>query len=281
MENKEDSLINQIIKTNDYAHELYLADFLRGTVIRSAIHELKLPLGSRGLDAGCGIGSHVLLLAKVVGPAGYVTGLDLSPELLNYAREIAQMSGLSEDVSFQEGDVNKLPFDDNCFDWAWSSDCIGYDPVGKHSALKELTRVVKPGGSIIILMWSSQQLLPGYPRLEARLNATSQGIAPFATGVSPELHFMRTLGVFQKIGLKDTGAWTFVGSFHAPLSDNVRNALISLFDMRWGEPQSELTQEDWVEYQRLCRLESPDFILNLPDYYAFFTYSMFRGKVDK
>ena len=284
MENSEGSPINQIITTNDYANKLYLSDFLRGTLIHSAIHELKLPLGSRGLDAGCGIGSHVLLLAKVVRPAGHVTGLDLSPELLNYAREIAQMSGLSEDVSFQEGDVNNLPFDDNCFDWAWSSDCIGYAParqhtVRPHTALKELIRVVKPGGSIIILMWSSQQLLPGYPRLEARLNATSQGIAPFATGMRPELHFMRTLGVFQKVGLKYTEARTFAGSIYAPLSDNVRNALISLFDMRWGEPQSELTQEDWVEYQRLCRPESPDFILNLPDYYAFFTYSMFSGKV--
>jgi len=51
------------------------------------------------------------------------------------------------------------------------------------------------------------------------------------------------------------------------------------FQMLWGEAQSELTPEDWAEYQRLCQPESPDFILNLPDYYAFFTYSMFRGKV--
>lgn len=49
--------------------------------------------------------------------------------------------------------------------------------------------------------------------------------------------------------------------------------------MRWGNPQSELTPQDFAEYQRLCRPESPDFILNLPDYYAFFTYSMFRGEV--
>ena len=43
--------------------------------------------------------------------------------------------------------------------------------------------------------------------------------------------------------------------------------------------QSELTPEDWVEFQRLCQPGSPDFILDLPDYYAFYTYSMFRGKV--
>ena len=70
-------------------------------------------------------------------------------------------------------------------------------------------------------------------------------------------------------------------SRHAPLSDDIRSALMSLLQMRWGEPQSEVTQEDWAEYQRLCQPESPDFILNILDYYAFFTYSMFRGKVAK
>ena len=42
---------------------------------------------------------------------------------------------------------------------------------------------------------------------------------------------------------------------------------------------AELSEEDWAEYQRLCLAESPDFILDLPDYYAFYTYSMFRGRV--
>ena len=37
----------------------------------------------------------------------------------------------------------------------------------------------------------------------------------------------------------------------------------------------------WAEFQRLCQPDSPDFILNLPDYYAFFTYTMFYGKVPR
>jgi hypothetical protein len=49
--------------------------------------------------------------------------------------------------------------------------------------------------------------------------------------------------------------------------------------MRWGEPRSELSPEEWEEYQRLSQPQSPDFILNQADYYAFFTYSMFRGTV--
>jgi demethylmenaquinone methyltransferase/2-methoxy-6-polyprenyl-1,4-benzoquinol methylase len=81
--------------------------------------------------------------------------------------------------------------------------------------------------------------------------------------------------------MKNLRAQTFVGDAHAPLTDELRSALEELFKMRWPGVESELTPEYRKEYQRLCVPESPDFILNLPDYYAFFTYSMFHGKVTK
>jgi len=177
--------------------------------------------------------------------------------------------------------VNRLPFDDDAFDWAWSANCVGYHPAEPLPLVRELTRVVKPGGSVAILAWSSQQLLPGYPLLEARLNATSSGIAPFVRGKRPELHFLRALGWFREAGLEEPTAQTFVGDVHAPLSDDMRSALMALLEMRWPGVRSEVTPEDWAEFQRLCQPESPDFILDLTDYYAFFTYSMFRGKVAK
>jgi demethylmenaquinone methyltransferase/2-methoxy-6-polyprenyl-1,4-benzoquinol methylase len=95
----------------------------------------------------------------------------------------------------------------------------------------------------------------------------------------PESHFLRALGRFQAAGLQDTTARTFVGDIQAPLSGDVRRALEVLFEMLWGERQPQASAEDWAEYQRLCRPKSPDFILSLPDYYAFFTYTMFRGRV--
>lgn len=262
------------------AQMLLVGNPLIEPVDRSAIRALQLPSGSRGLDAGCGIGLQALLLAEAVGPAGHVTGLDLSPELLAHARDMAKKAGLSERVSFRQGDVTSLPFDDDTFDWAWSKDCVGYGPTLEPlPLLKELARVVKPGGSVAILSWSSEKLLPGHPLLEARLNATSSGIAPFVQGEKPELHFSRALGWFRDAGLVEPSARTFAGDAHAPLADGVRSALIATFGMRWPGVESELTQEDWAEYQRLCLPESPDFVVDHPDYYAFFTYSMFHGKV--
>jgi len=278
MGNKGNDITIEGSDNGSYAHKLYLSDFLRESIISSAIRSLKLPYGSRGLDAGCGSGSHTMLLAKAVGSDGHVVGLDLSPAFLTQARGTARQSGLSERVSFQEGNLSNLVFDDDTFDWVWSVDCIGYHH-SEPQILKEIARVAKPGGIIAILVWSSQQLLPGYPLLEARLNATSSGIAPFTKGTKPELHPLRGLGCLHEAGLEEISAQTFVGDVQAPLTDDIRSALVSLFEMRWGEPQSELSVEDWAEYRRLCQPESSDFILNLPDYYAFFTYSLFQGKV--
>ena len=267
--------------TDSYMHRLLEANPLRECTLRAVIETLKLPSGSRGLDAGCGIGLQCLLLAEAVGLTGNVTGIDVSTEFLNRGQEIAKEAGLTERISFQEGDVANIPFDNNIFDWAWSADCIGYGPWEPLPLMKELARVVKPGGIVAISGWSSENLLPGYPRLEARLRATSGGIAPFVHGNKPETHFLRALSWFRELGLKEPAAKVFADSFYSPLSPGIRNALVSLFDMRWPDVEIELSSDDQAEFQRLCQPDSPDFILNLSDYYAFFTYTLFWGKIAK
>jgi len=264
--------------TESYIRSLLVSNPLRESTIRAMIEALQLPAGSCGLDAGCGIGLQSLLLADEVGLTGHVTGLDISSEMLDRGREIVREAGLSERISFQEGDVANLPFDNNTFDWVWSADCVGYGPWEPLPLLKELARVVKPGGIVSIAAWSSEKLLPGYPRLEARLGATSAGIAPFSQGKKPGLHFLRALGWFRELGLKETKAKVFADSVCAPLNDEIRDALEALFDMRWPDVAPELSSDDLVEFQRLCLPDSPDFVLNLPDYYALFTCTMFWGK---
>jgi demethylmenaquinone methyltransferase/2-methoxy-6-polyprenyl-1,4-benzoquinol methylase len=261
-----------------YIQSLLVANPLREPALRSAIRALNLPLGSRGFDAGCGIGLQALLLAEAVGPQGHVTGLDIGPELLAFGKvQVSRVEGAGR-IAFCGGDVGRLPFAADSFDWAWSADCIGY-PLGELApVLKELMRVVRPGGSLILLAWTSQQLLPGYPLLEARLNATCSAYMPYLRGKDPELNFLRAPRWFREAGLEEVTAHTFVGEVQSPLGEDERAALAALFEMLWGQPQPEVAPEDWSEYQRLCQPGSADFILDLPDYYAFFTYSVFRGR---
>jgi ubiquinone/menaquinone biosynthesis C-methylase UbiE len=261
----------------DAKHQ-YLTN-LRKPLIQSIVDTLPFSPGSRGLDVGCGIGSHTLKLSNFVQPGGHVTGMDISPLQLTQAKDAAEESGLSQQVSFRQGDMRKLPFEDDSFDWVWSMDCVGYAPIEPLPIIQELARVVKPGGSIAIAAWSSERLMPGHPGLEARLQATSTGIAPFVSGKNPQEHFSRALNWFQAAGLIHCSAETFVGSAHAPLSEDMRAELEALFDMRWPGIQSELDSDDWDEFQRLCLPDTPDFILNQSDYYAFYTYSLFQGKI--
>lgn len=267
--------------TDLYIQRLLETNPLREPLLRQIVQTLELPAGSHGLDAGCGIGLQTLLLQEAIGPTGHVTGLDILPELLAYGTAMIAEAGLSNRVTFREGDVSQLPFDDHCFDWAWSADCIGY-PAGELAPLmNELTRVIKPGGSFILLGWSSQTLLPGHPLLEARLNGTCSGYLPFLKGKEPRQNFMRASRGFHEAALKDIKTQTFISDICAPLDTPQRIALTSLFDMLWGTPQPETSPEDWNDYRRLCDPLSTDFILDLPEYYGFFTYTVFRGIVDE
>ena len=262
-----------------YIRRLTESNPLREPTLRSAIHSLHLPRGSRGLDIGCGIGLQALLLADAVGRDGHITGLDLSAERLLHAQGIVDSASLAHRISFRQGDMHELPFENDTFDWVWSADCVGYPAGELLPVLREIARVVRPGGGVAILAWSSQQLLPGHSLLEARLNATGSAYSPFLKGVEPEAHFMRALRWFSEAGLVEAAPHTIVGEVCAPLSPGIRRALISLFEMLWGDPQPEVSAEDRRHYEQLCLPQSPDLILHLPDYYAFFTYTMFRARV--
>ena len=270
---------NSSADENAYLKSLIDSHPLRESVLKSSVDIVRLSKGSRGLDAGCGAGLQTRMLAQTVGPEGIVVGLDLSPLFLKKAVAIASNTDVSRSLFFTSGNVYRIPFRDNAFDWFWSIDCVGYF-IGKNPALlHEIKRVVKPGGFAAILVWSSQQLLPGYPDLEARLNATTAGIAPFAQGEDPTTHPLRLLGPMLRAGLKDPKVRTVAGDAQAPLDEPIKRALIDLFQMRWGSSLHELSAEDRELYNKLCLSDSTERIVDTPDYYACFTYSVFHATI--
>jgi demethylmenaquinone methyltransferase/2-methoxy-6-polyprenyl-1,4-benzoquinol methylase len=241
------------------------ANPLREPALRAAISALNLAPGTHGLDIGCGIGLQALLLAEAIQPDGQVTGLDISPELLEYARERVKVSPFGKRIAYKEGDMAHLPFDNDTFDWAWSADCVGY-PAGDHlPVLKEIARVVRPGGRVALLAWTSQQVLPGHAVLDARLNAECSAYLPYLQDRDPEEHFLRLGHSFHEAGIEQPTCRSFIGEVQAPVRSEIRVALTSLFEMLWGEPHAGSSQQSWLECKRLCDPKSPDFILDLPD----------------
>ncbi len=102
--------------------------------------------GEDVLDLGSGAGTDSLVAALMVGSAGSVTGIDMTPEMIEKARLGAEVVGASN-VSFVEGEIEELPFDDESFDVVISNGVIDLIP-DKETAFAAIYRVLRPGGRI-------------------------------------------------------------------------------------------------------------------------------------
>jgi SAM-dependent methyltransferase len=105
-----------------------------------------LTAGERVLDLGSGAGTDSLVAAQMVGPDGWVTGIDMTPGMLDRARRAAREMGVGN-VTFVAGEAERLPFDDESFDVVISNGVIDLIP-DKDAAFAELHRVLVPGGRI-------------------------------------------------------------------------------------------------------------------------------------
>jgi arsenite methyltransferase len=108
----------------------------------------RLEPGARVLDVGSGAGTDSLVAAQMVGAEGDVTGIDMTPEMLETARVAAEEMG-AKNVEFVESEAERLPFADGSFDVVISNGVIDLVP-DKDAVFSELFRVLAPGGRIQI-----------------------------------------------------------------------------------------------------------------------------------
>ena len=108
----------------------------------------RLEPGELVLDLGSGAGTDSLVAAQMVGPAGSVVGIDMTPEMLAKARASAAELGATN-LEFVEAEAERLPFADGSFDVVISNGVIDLIP-DKDAVFAELFRVLRPGGRIQI-----------------------------------------------------------------------------------------------------------------------------------
>jgi SAM-dependent methyltransferase len=104
--------------------------------------------GDTYVDLGSGAGIDCFLAADKVGETGKVIGVDMTPEMIDKARENVKKTGL-ENVEFRLGEIEHLPVSDNSVDVITSNCVINLSP-DKKAVFSDAFRVLKPGGKIMI-----------------------------------------------------------------------------------------------------------------------------------
>lgn len=126
------------------------------------------------LDLGCGRGRHALYFTK----KGFkVTAVDLSAEAIEYNKKFQKEQGV--DYLCKRADMMKLPFADDAFDRVFSYHVISHqDTVGVQHVLKEIARVLKPGGKVFLTLCAKEHYAfsqSDFPRLDENTVLKTEG----------------------------------------------------------------------------------------------------------
>jgi arsenite methyltransferase len=113
------------------------------------LNHLDLQPGETVVDLGSGAGIDALIAANKVGTNGLVIGIDMTPEMLERARDNAEKAGVGSIVDFREGRLEDLPVDDDMVD-ALTSNCVFNLVPDKPAVLREVARVLRPGGRLVV-----------------------------------------------------------------------------------------------------------------------------------
>jgi demethylmenaquinone methyltransferase/2-methoxy-6-polyprenyl-1,4-benzoquinol methylase len=116
---------------------------------RRAVRALSLPDGGRALDLATGTADLAIRIARSH-PGATVVGVDPSVGMLDVGRQKVESRGLTERVSLEVGDARSLPFDDDAFDGTTIAFGIRNVP-DRAAALREMARVTRPGGRVVVL----------------------------------------------------------------------------------------------------------------------------------
>lgn len=113
--------------------------------------------GAKALDVCCGTADWTIALADAVGETGEVKGLDFSKNMLSVGETKVKTGGYNQ-IELLHGNAMELPFEDNSFDYVTIG--FGLRNVPDYlTVLKEMTRVVKPGGMVVCLETSQPEMI--------------------------------------------------------------------------------------------------------------------------
>jgi len=194
------------------------------------------------LDCGCGVGSITLDLAERLAP-GHVIGIDMDARQLALAREGVTARGL-DNVTFQQGNVYTLEFPDASFDAVQAHTLLFHlsDPL---RALKEIRRVLKPGGVAGISddEWHTMVYSPDHPLMDKVIDLWKRAIQ--FNGGDP--YYSRHLrGLMLQAGFARTEGHAVAADYYGSLEETRRMARIQARLFRDADLAGLITGQGWA-----------------------------------
>ncbi|OGP52020.1 MAG: hypothetical protein A2Y79_12150 [Deltaproteobacteria bacterium RBG_13_43_22] len=176
--------------------------------------------GMRLLDVGCGIGVCTFPLAKIIGSHGKVIGVDLSSQFISKAVQIAKYLQISN-ISFAVGNAEGLEFSENTFDRVISNFAIN-QVIDKLRALKEMKRVLKPGGILGFIIPGPEHFKEIFDVAESIINSER------FQQRKEMLHATEAIyqSLLRSVGFVDIKVYSKIKTFHIPNLD-IYNLILS------------------------------------------------------
>lgn len=224
--------------------------------------------GWRVLDAGCGNGSHLPVLAELVGRRGQIHALDIAPEHIGAVQRLARTRKLESSVKTHIASVLRIPLPNQSVDAVWNANVSQYLTDDElYSMLAEFRRVTRRGGVVAIKEVDARlfQIRPIPAVLIWRLfeSAQSNGVLQPAGVVRTEAlpRFMREAG-FTSISAKPT-----LITRGAPLRPVERKSLHESMQMMVEfARKADVPAAELREWQAFANADSPHYVLDQPDF---------------
>jgi ubiquinone/menaquinone biosynthesis C-methylase UbiE len=195
----------QMTGSGPEAYERHLVPAIFAPWATVLLELARLQPGERVFDAACGTGVVARAASPCVGATGKVTGVDLNPGMLEVARATAGEAGQA--IAWREGNLEALPFADGSFDVVLCQQGLQFCP-NKAAAVKELNRVLREGGRLVLSVWREIRHFPYMVALTSALaehigaEASQRMSAPCSLGSADALRALITQAGFKDVHIR-------------------------------------------------------------------------------